>query len=166
METQHMPIRRQFKLLWKFMYGNRHIYAGAIVAVALSTVSALIGPLILRATIDSIIGDAPIAQQLQWLNRLIEFVGGRSVLARNLWICSSLLVILALVESLFLYLKGKWSAIAAENAARTIREQLYDHLQSLPYEYHIKAETGDLVQRCTSDVETIRRFLATQFVEI
>jgi len=157
---------RQFRLLWKFMRGNRRVYVGAIVAVSLSAVSALIGPLILRTTIDSIIGDTPIAEQLQWLSRMIEFIGGRSVLVRNLWICSSLLVILAIVESMLLYWKGKWSAIAAENTARTIREQLYDHLQSLPYEYHVKAETGDLVQRCTSDVETIRRFLAMQFVEI
>jgi len=30
----------------------------------------------------------------------------------------------------------------------------------------VKAKTGDLIQRCTSDLETIRRFLAIQFVEV
>jgi ATP-binding cassette subfamily B protein len=76
------------------------------------------------------------------------------------------IVILTIANGLFLYFKGKWSAKAAESIARNTRENLYDHLQRLPYDYHVKAETGDLIQRCSSDVETIRRFLAVQFVEI
>lgn len=47
-----------------------------------------------------------------------------------------------------------------------MRDRLYAHLQTLPYDYHVKAKTGDLIQRCTSDVETIRRFLQTQIVEV
>lgn len=39
-------------------------------------------------------------------------------------------------------------------------------MQHLPFSYHSTAETGDLVQRCTSDLETVRRFLAVQFVEV
>jgi ATP-binding cassette subfamily B protein len=39
-------------------------------------------------------------------------------------------------------------------------------LQKLPYDYHVKARTGDLIQRCSSDVETIRRFLAMQVPEM
>ena len=41
-----------------------------------------------------------------------------------------------------------------------------DQLQHLPCAYHDKAQTGDQVQRCTSDVETLRAFLANQIVEI
>nr|MBC8386180.1 ABC transporter ATP-binding protein [Candidatus Cloacimonadota bacterium] len=62
--------------------------------------------------------------------------------------------------------KGKWSAVSSESIARKIRDTVYDHLQKLPYDYHQKAKTGDLIQRCTSDVETIRRFLTMQFVEV
>ena len=58
------------------------------------------------------------------------------------------------------------SAVAAEDTARRIRDRLYSHLQNLDYDYHVKANTGDLIQRCTSDVETIRSFLATQAVEV
>jgi ATP-binding cassette subfamily B protein len=67
---------------------------------------------------------------------------------------------------MFLYFKGKWAAMASEGIAQNIRNRLYDHLQHVPFDYHVKAKTGDLVQRCTSDVDTIRRFLAVQLVEI
>lgn len=162
----HHVVFRQFRLLWRFMQGKRLLYLGAIVTMIAATALGLVGPLVLRTTIDSIIGDAPLAAQSRWVSTLVEAVGGRSVLARNLWICGSLLVLLALAEGVFLFLKGTWAASASEATARTMREHLYDHLQSLPYQYHVTAETGDLVQRCTSDVETIRRFLATQFVEV
>jgi ATP-binding cassette subfamily B protein len=70
------------------------------------------------------------------------------------------------IKGFFLFLKGKWSAVAAESIAKRMKEKLYDHLQRQPFEYHVKAQTGDLVQRCTSDVETVRQFLAVQLVEI
>ena len=76
------------------------------------------------------------------------------------------LVILNIFIGLFNFTRGKWSAQAAEGIARNIRNNLYDHLQRLPYDEHVKAETGDLIQRCTSDVETVRRFLAMQLVEM
>ena len=46
------------------------------------------------------------------------------------------------------------------------RNDLYRHLQHLPFAYHVKAQAGELIQRCTSDVDTIRRFLAVQVMEV
>jgi ATP-binding cassette subfamily B protein len=83
-----------------------------------------------------------------------------------MWLVALLLVALALVNALCMFLKGRLSALASENIARKIRNEAYDHLQRLSYDYHVKAETGDLIQRCTSDVETLRRFLAVQLMEI
>ena len=39
-------------------------------------------------------------------------------------------------------------------------------MQRLTFAYHDKTPTGDLIQRCTSDVDTIRGFLSSQLVEI
>ncbi|NLK44558.1 MAG: ABC transporter ATP-binding protein, partial [Tissierellia bacterium] len=67
---------------------------------------------------------------------------------------------------LFLFLRSTMASKTADSAAKRMRDNLYDHIQRLPYEYHVKAETGDLIQRCTSDVDTIRRFLSIQLVEV
>lgn len=147
------------------MKGNRLLYIGSVIAIGLATCFEMIVPLVLRVTIDSIIGDQPM-ELPNWILSFINANGGQSVLIRNLWICGGVIVILTTANGIFLYLKGKWSAVASESVAKNIRERLYNHLQHLHYDYHVKAETGDLIQRCTSDVETIRRFLAVQFVEI
>ena len=56
--------------------------------------------------------------------------------------------------------------MASEKIIRRLRDRLYDQLQHLPCSYYDRAETGDLIQRCTSDVETVRQFLINQVVEI
>lgn len=58
-----------------------------------------------------------------------------------------------------MFLRGRLSAQASETIAKNIRDRIFDHIQRLPYKYHKEADTGDLMQRCTSDIETIRRFL-------
>jgi ATP-binding cassette subfamily B protein len=65
-----------------------------------------------------------------------------------------------------MYLRGRWSAIASEAIALRIREALFRHLHRLPARFFDEADTGDLVQRCSSDVETVRVFLSTNVVEI
>ncbi len=156
---------KKLLLLFDFMRGHKRRYGGAILAVGFATLFSLASPLVLRLLIDSVIGGKPL-QLPPWTLSLIERIGGTSLLVRNLWIGGLLIAVLTALQGTFLYLKGKWSAIAAESAAKTMRERLYDHLQHLTYDYHVKANTGDLIQRCTSDVETIRRFLAVQFIEV
>lgn len=152
------------KLLWKNMKGSRLLYIAAIISIGLATIFTIMGPLIIKTTIDSIIGNDPI--ESSYVLKAINYLGGIQYLKNNLWFIGIILISLTILRGLFLYYKTKWSAVSAESTAKNMRERLYNHLQHLPYEYHVKAETGDLIQRCTSDVDTIRRFLSVQFVEI
>ncbi|MCB2294704.1 ABC transporter ATP-binding protein/permease [Clostridium algoriphilum] len=153
------------KKLIKLTKGNRILYITAILSIAVATFIAMIEPMVIKITIDSVIGsksmDVP-----EVVQKLINVVGGKEGLITNLWICALSLVILTCIRGVFLFLSGNFSARAAENIARNMRVKLYDHIQNLPYEYHVKADSGDLIQRCTSDVETVRKFFATQMVEI
>ncbi len=54
----------------------------------------------------------------------------------------------------------------AENLNRNIKNHLFTHIEHLPFNYHKKVKTGDLVQRCTSDVDKIRTFFSGQLEEI
>lgn len=147
------------------MRQRRLLYAMAIVALTAGVLIAYLGPLVMRATIDSIIDSKPLKAP-QWVIKAIEALGGRSVLARNLWLCGLAMALIAGSSGIFMYLKGRWAAVASESVIRKLRDRLYDHLQNLPCRFHDKAKTGDLVQRCTSDVETIHMFLSLRLVEV
>lgn len=153
------------KKLLKLIKGNIALYIAAIISIAISTFIAMLEPMIIKITIDSIIANNPLNAP-EPIENLIKLLGGREVLWRNLWICSLCLVILTTTRGIFLFLRGKLSSQAAENIAKNVREKLYDHIQNLPYGYHVNSESGDLIQRCTSDVDTVRRFFAMQLVDI
>ncbi len=155
----------KFKLSMQLMKGNWLLYAGAVVSVMAAGIFAMVCPLVIRATIDSVIGNKELDVP-GWLGSIIESWGGTGVLAKNLWICSLALLALTLLQGIFSFARGKWAAQASEEISRRLRDKLYEKFQKLPYDYHVKAKTGDLIQRSTSDVETIRRFLSFQLVEV
>lgn len=156
---------KSLKLLSKFMEGNNVIYLGATLSMILATIFTTTIPIIMRTIIDSIIGNEPIALPV-WITAQLQRAGGRSMLVGNLLAVCGVLVALTAFQGIFQFFKGKLVAVAAENSGKNIRDKLYNHLQHLPYNYHVKAQAGDLIQRCTSDVETVRSFVSGQFIEM
>jgi len=155
---------KNLKKLIRFMEGYRLIYFFGMLSILISQLFTTITPLVLQTTIDNIIGDK--ATESIFIENIIGFLGGKEYLRANLWIVGIIIVAIAIFRGLFLFLRSTLASITAENSAKKMRDNLYDHIQRLPYEYHVKSETGDLIQRCTSDVDTVRRFLAIQLVEV
>lgn len=150
---------KSLRVLWSYMANNRLLYLGAILSVALAALANISGPLVIRITIDSIIGDEPVAAP-PLIRSFVENIGQR------FWVPGIVLIAITVFRGLFMFLRGRLSAQASENIAKNLRDRIYDHIQRLPYKYHKEADTGDLMQRCTSDIDTIRRFLGVQLVEV
>ena len=147
------------------MAGNRLLYMGSIFAIALETFFTYIAPLVVRTTIDSVIGDKPVNAP-GVIQQLIEFVGGTAAIREKLWLVGICLIFLAICRGIFTYLTGRWSSKASESIALKLRVTLYSQLQSVPVFFYSRWKIGDLIQRCTSDVETLRRFLGVQVVQV
>jgi ATP-binding cassette subfamily B protein len=164
------PIRggekmKRLKILYAYMKGQRLNLLLSVISVAASTYFMIQIPFIIKFAIDSVIGNE-IPNASRGIIKLLLGVETVDYYKTNLWLLGILVVSVTALRGLFLFLKGHYSATASEQIAKSLRERMYQHIQALPYEYHVKAETGDLIQRCTSDVDTIRRFIGSQFVEI
>lgn len=155
---------KEFKKLMRFADGYKLMYLFGMISIILAQAFNTIGPLIIRTTIDSIVGTEPMTSGI--IEKTVNFLGGRELLSKSLWIMGLVIILNTAFRGIFLYYKNTLASKASENIAMRIRNKLYDHIQRLPYEYHVKAETGELIQKCTSDVDTIRRFLAIQLVEV
>jgi ATP-binding cassette subfamily B protein len=131
--------------LWELTRGQRLRYGAAIAAMAVSYILLNAVPLVIRAAVDRV-------------------EAGTS--ANRLWLAAALVLGLTAAGCVFVYLRARWAAIASEGIVRRLRDRLLAHLERLSCAYFDKAQTGDLVQRCSSDVETIRVFLSLQTVEI
>ncbi len=153
------------KLLWQITKGQRLRYLSAIAALIAASCFLYLVPLIPTAVLNGVLADAD-EQVSPFMAWIVDVMGGRAFVISHLWVPAAVIAALAVTAGGFTYLRGRWSAIASESIIRRLRNRLYDHLQHLPCSYHDKAETGDHVQRCTSDVETVRLFLSMQIVEI
>ncbi len=154
------------RTLWRLTHGERARYALAVAAMAVGIGLLYLGPLIVRDAIDGIFRNRDTQGGIDHLLlRIIRWLGGSGI-AGSLAVAGTAIVFVTALSGLFTYLRGRWAAIATERMIRRLRERLYDHLQHAPVAYHDKANTGDLVQRCTSDVDTIRTFYSSQLIEI
>src|SRR5699024_5422660 len=54
----------------------------------------------------------------------------------------------------------------SEGFVKGIRDGLFGHIQRLSFAWHKAHSTGDMIQRCTSDVDVIRSFVCNQLVEV
>ena len=83
-----------------------------------------------------------------------------------IWVLGITLIVYLVLRGSIIFLNGYFKGVYSESIAKDIRTNLFSHIQDLPYSYHSKLDTGDLIQRCTSDVETIRAFLSVQMPEL
>ncbi len=153
------------KLALKYMRTEKTKYLLAFISVGIAAILMLINPLIIKITIDSIIGDESLNLPAPVISIFGDHLFNENLLNR-LWLPALLILVITILRGIFLYLKGKWAAEGAEEFARNLRNELFEHLQYLDFNYHIGKDTGDLIQRSTSDLDTIRRFLSIQLVEV
>ncbi len=140
-----------------------------LTAAAFGTVLAVVfdflTPQAIRVTVDSVLGTLPFDLP-GFLVRQISALGGRAYLSRHLVVCAAVAVVLAVLTGASTFLLRSATARACEGSAERLRNRLFSHIQRLPYRWHVSIQTGDIVQRCTSDVEVIHNFLANQLGEI
>ena len=153
------------RVLTRFMPGHWRFFIGATVVSALSILLNFLMPQVVRVTVDSIIGDAPF-ELPAFVIRLIENIGGREYLRANIWISALLAVGFSVLSCACTYLYRLFVAKGSEGVIRSMRNNLYRHIQHLPYKWHVSSQTGDIIQRCTSDVDVVRNFLASQLTEL
>src|SRR6185295_109763 len=160
-----MTLDSKYKLIWQLVRVERQRYAAAITALVLASCFLYLVPLVPTVILDGVLADkSPNASSL--IAGIVRAGGGREHLRANLWLAAVLMAGFTALAGLFTYLRGRMSSIAAESIIGRLRDRLYDQLQHLPCSYFDTAPTGDLVQRCTSDVETLRQFFVSQVVEI
>ncbi len=154
---------KQFAFIYNHMQQNKLKLLLLLLSGILVVSFTLLTPLFFAYFVDTIIGLEASGNML--FNTLVEWVGGLDFMRNHLWLAGVLLLSFSLVSAVFMVIRGYLNGAISENVVLKIREEIYDHIAKLPYPVFNKHKTGDLIQRCTSDIDLIRRFLAAQVSE-
>lgn len=157
----------KLKYLKNQLKGNYFYFVCSVIFICIGAFFEFLTPKLIGVTVDSIIGDKP----FDLPNKVVSFLdklGGRDFLVKNIfWIIgvfAFVAVLCALCEKMRLYCAHHLS----ENLGYSMRKSVFNQLQKATFEYHTNIQTGDIIQRCSSDIDLVRSFVVefTQIVRI
>ena len=165
MNPKKQKKENNFPLMAKFLKGNLLFFATALLCSVLSTVCNSLTPQVISVTVDSVLGTEdytlPAALQaftsLDWL---------RANPGQTLLLAAGAIIIASLIGGLGNFGTRTATARGSEGFVKGLRDALYSHIQRLPFSWHVGHNTGEIIQRCTSDVEVIRNFFTNQLLEV
>ena len=160
---------RKFKtnreLVWHFLRGSKAYFIIAIVCISLMNLLALIVPRVISYTVDTLItgkeSDLP-----AFIVDAIESIGGSAYIREHLYLIAVFLMVIGALSALCNYLYRYYNNKGAETLVETMRNEIFAHIARLPFSWHTKNQTGDIIQRCTSDVDAVKNFVSGQLTEV
>ena len=155
----------RISLIFSLSRGYRWLFVISVLSSILAIVFNFLLPQVIRVTVDSVLGDEPFSLP-GFLVSVLEHAGGRVFLQNNLIACAIAAMACAVLSGLFNYISRLSMAEASEGMIQRLRNRLFAHIQRLPYKWHVSHQTGDIIQRCTSDVDVIRSVLSVQLSEM
>ena len=142
----------KFRIIFQFLKGNIRFFVGTLVFSVLFTACNALIPQIVKYTADHIL--------------VMDGIPDGLSVQQTLLLAAILVGVSAIFSGVFNYLSKMCLAKGSENFLKSIRDTLYHHTQYLPFSWHVKHQTGEIIQRCTSDVEVIRNFVCRQLPEV
>ena len=166
MESQTKLSRREKTgMIVRYLRGCWGFFAGAVVLAWMNTACNALVPQIISFTVDSVLGGEP-PDLPGFLRPLIPVDQLRAEPLSFLWLAAGAVVLAAAVRGVCIYGMRINLAKGSEGFVKGLRDGLYSHIQRLSFAWHTAHATGDIIQRCTSDVEVIRTFVCNQLMEV
>lgn len=156
---------KKLKLIWRFLNGCKLFFLLSIVSTAVTSLADMVIPQIIRAAVDNAIGGNPPTFS-EPIMKIVNKFGGFEYLGKNLWIMAIAILICAFVKVLSQYSFRVFNKKASETLVKNMRDKLFAHIERLPFSWHMKNKTGDIIQRCTSDIDTMKSFVSDQMTSI
>ena len=148
----------KYDFLKKQMKGNYRYLFTAIFFILTGSFFSFLGPKLIGVAVDSIIGTKPFDLPV-FITDIIGRMGGREYFIQNIWIVILVFIATKMVEAFCEFSRLHASNYLGENLGYNMRQSIFERLQSATFEYHKGIYTGDIIQRCSTDIDTVRMFV-------
>ena len=153
------------ELLLYFLRGSKRYFIISIVCISLVNLLSLLIPRVVSFVVDTLITGKE-TELPKFVADFIENMGGAIYLRENLYLIAIFLVVIGVLSAIFNYLYRYYNTKGAETLVETMRNDIFAHIGKLPFSWHTKNQTGDIIQRCNSDVDAVKQFVSTQLTEV
>lgn len=165
MKEEKLTGRGKAKLVVRYLRPVAWLFALGLLMSLFSQVFNARIPQIVRVTVDSVLGTEK-PQLPAALAGALPIETLRADPAMALVWAAGAVVLFAVLRGFAIFGQRLFLARGSEGFVKGIRDELFSHIQRLPFAWHTAHQTGEMIQRCTSDVEVVRTFVCTQLVEV
>jgi ATP-binding cassette subfamily B protein len=134
---------------------KRLLLLGLLFAVLSNIFQIIPGPLV-RQAIDLVVSNVKVYKSLAGLPAQSEYF---SVFSHGVLICALLIVLMALLRGLFLYFIRQTVIVMSRHIEFDLKNDIFEHYQSLPLSFYRRNNTGDLMNRISEDVSRVRMYI-------
>lgn len=152
-------------LIAYFLRGSAGFFLLSMAFAALVSFLDMILPAMISFTVDSVIADKAPDLPASLL-ACLDAAGGIGRLRANPVLIAAAVMAVAFMAACFRFLFRYFNEVAAERFVKRMRDEIYAKILRLPYSWYGANSTGDIIQRCTSDVETIKVFVSEQLTSL
>ena len=134
--TKKSPQKREnISLLRQFLKGSKRYFFITVLAAGVTALADMLQPQIIRAAVDCALGgkegDFP-----AFVMDAVNSIGGFRYLGQHLWIMAIAILAVAVVQVVSQYIFRVYNTKASETLVKSMRDQLFSHIQRLPFSWH------------------------------
>jgi ATP-binding cassette, subfamily B, multidrug efflux pump len=140
------------KYLWKYKW---HLILGTIFVI-ISNIFQIVPAVLVRYAIDLVVDNIRLYQSFNGLDLQDNFF---RVFASGILLYAGLILLMALLRGVFLYFVRQTLIVMSRHIEYDLKNEIFQHYQSLPLSFYRRNKTGDLMNRISEDVGRVRMYL-------
>lgn len=147
---------KELKYLNKYLLQHKGYMIWGTIFVIFSTIFQIIPAQLVRHSIDLVTENIRVYRSFEGLNLKNDFF---NVFAFGILLYAGLILVMALLRGFFLYLVRQTLIVMSRYVEFDLKNEIFEHYQSLPLSFYRRNNTGDLMNRISEDVNRVRMYL-------
>jgi ATP-binding cassette subfamily B multidrug efflux pump len=147
---------KELRYLNKYLIKYKWYVILGTIFVIISNVFQIVPAQLVRHSIDLVVENLAIHRLLKGLTVQNKFFG---VFAFGILIYAAMILLMALLRGLFLYFVRQTLIVMSRHIEFDLKNEIFEHYQTLPLSFYRKNNTGDLMNRISEDVSRVRMYI-------
>lgn len=147
---------KELSYLNKYLFKYKKLFLLGILFLAASNLFQIVPAQMVRRSLDLVIENVGVYKSFQGLELQEKYY---AVFAGIILFYAILILIMAVMRGLFLFLVRQTIIVMSRHIEYDLKNEVFEHYQTLPLSFYRQNSTGDLMNRISEDVSRVRMYL-------
>lgn len=147
---------KELRYLNKYLLKYKKLLLWGLLWVLVSNAFQILPAQMVRHALDSVVSNVKIYQTLQGTDAAPSFL---TIFDKGILFFAGLIILMALLRGIFLYFVRQTLIVMSRLIEYDLKNEIFQHYQSLPLSFYRRNNTGDLMNRISEDVGRVRMYI-------